>query len=81
MNKYKFSFLVTMLFLTNSLFALDGVFFGLGGEANGNTRQGVAAGGVVRYQLPLFCGVLQTWGTLWVVSCTMCVYFMKITRN
>jgi len=46
-NKYKICLLLVMLFITSSLFALDGVFLSLGGEANGNTREGVAAGGVL----------------------------------
>ena len=53
MNKFKFCFLIMMLFITSSLFALEGAFFGLGGDANGNTREGVAAGSVLTIGLDI----------------------------
>jgi len=36
---------ILILFLSGSLYAFDGLFVSLGGEANGNTREGAAAGG------------------------------------
>ena len=51
MNKPIFCLL--LLILAGSLFALDGVTFGVGGEANGSGREAIAAGGVLSIGLDI----------------------------
>ncbi|MCL2805432.1 MAG: hypothetical protein FWD26_05780 [Treponema sp.] len=40
-------FILLFVFLTGSVYSLDSVFFGLGGEVNANAREGIAAGGTL----------------------------------